>query len=229
MAKQPRVNAPRYQVTRNPSCDSITRADIMRWKSSRQRTIACQGWWRWAPSGMPIGLAMRFHLHVLGTWRHGRRSVNDQVAIVAEPHFQPGQRSGRWTGNGRPVALKRAAVARTSDHTSIRLPGREAPKMGAYRTQRIEAFLRAHDENPEAGIERNRPDGVPLRPADTDDWRGLVEHIWGEISESEHARAQSGHTQRGRADLDELAAIQRGTVAIAGVLLVVFWHRYFKD
>src|ERR1039458_6065635 len=188
MAKQPRVNAPRYQVTRNPSCDSITRADIMRWKSSRQRTIACQGWWRWAPFGMPIGLAMRLPPDVLGMWRQAGRSVNDEIAIVAEPHFQPRQRSGSRTANGGSVAPERAAVTGAGNHTCIRLPDREAAKMGADCTQRIETFLRAHHENTEAGVERNRPDGVPLRPADTDDWRGLVEHIRGEITESEHAR-----------------------------------------
>src|ERR1039458_315357 len=139
--------------------------------------MACRGLWRAAPSGMPSGLAMRFHLDELGTWRQGRRSVNDEIPVVAEPHFQPRQRSGSWTANGGSVAPKRAAVAGTSDNARIRLPGREAPEVGAHRTQRIKTFLGPRHEDAEARIERNGADGVTLRPADADDGRGLVEHI----------------------------------------------------
>jgi len=146
------------------------------------------------------------------------------MPIVTEPHFEPGQRIGRWTGNGGSVAPERAAVARTDDSVRIRLPGREAPEVCAHGAQRIETFLGSYHEDAEAGVERDGADCVTLGPAYADDRRRLVEHVRGEIAESEYARAQSGHAQRSCADLYKLAAIESGAVLIAGVLVVVFWH-----
>src|SRR5271169_6371258 len=126
---------------------------------------------------MPSGLPMRFRLAILGTRGQCRRAVDGEIAIVAEPHFQPRQGRGSWTGDGSSVATECAAVAGTGDNARIRLPRREAPEVGAHRTQRIETFLSSHHENAEAGIERNRSDRVTLGPAYADDRRGLVKHV----------------------------------------------------
>src|SRR5271167_1306257 len=112
------------------------------------------------------------------------------MPIVTEPHLEPGQRIGSRTGNGGSVAPERAAVARTDDSVRIRPPGREAPEVCAHGAQCIETLMGSHHEDAEAGIERDGIDRVTLGSADADDWRGLVEHVRREITESEHARPQ---------------------------------------
>ena len=89
------------------------------------------------------------------------------------------------------------------------------------------------DEGPEIcdardGAGNPLADRVALGPAYADDRRGLVEHVGRQITESEHARAKPRHAKRCCANLDELAAIQSGTVGMVRVLLVVLWHGRFK-
>ena len=101
--------------------------------------------------------------------------------------------------------------------------------MRTHRTQGIKTFLSSHHENAEAGVEGNRANVVSLGSAYTDDWRGLIEHVRGEITESEYARAQPSYTQRGCTDLNEPTPIQSGAVTMNGRFFVVFWNRPSKS
>jgi len=83
--------------------------------------------------------------------RQGRRAVDHQVSVVANPHLQPGQRFRRRTGGDSAVAPERAAVAGTHDFTRVRFPIRQASEMSAHGTQHVEAFLHARHENAESG------------------------------------------------------------------------------
>ncbi len=83
------------------------------------------------------------HAHTL-TNSMGRmvdRTVDHQIAFVAEPGLQPRQRLGRRTFDLLPVAFELAAVARAGDDAQLRLPRGQAAEMSADRTQGEKTFL----------------------------------------------------------------------------------------
>src|SRR5437660_11529188 len=64
--------------------------------------------------------------------RNIRRAIDQQIAVVIDPHALPRKRLGCRTFDLLSALLKLAAMARTGDYAQFLLPRRQAAKVGAH-------------------------------------------------------------------------------------------------
>src|SRR5579859_3520192 len=145
----------------------------------------------WWVQGFLHGL----YTHVFVLRRHHGCAVNHQVAIVGEPHLQPGQWTWSRTGNDAAIPLECASMTRASNDPCLRLPNRQASQMSANRAECIKALLQANYKNAEARIQSHRINRIVLRLAHVHDGRGLVEDAGSQVLQTEYATTQPRYRQ----------------------------------
>ena len=112
-------------------------------------------------------------------------AIDHEIAFVADPGFEPGQRFGCWALDFFSVASKFAAVAGAGDDAEFLVPCGETAEVGADGVEGEEALGGAHEIDTGGGVEGDRVDGEVFWFADVDDGRRLVEDVGGQELVSE--------------------------------------------
>src|SRR5271157_83681 len=169
MRNDPKVSAPKYHVALNSSVRFRALIENRSGRRSAAQTTPGAGCYRRCRCGRWSAIC--------GSREPGRRgdrwcspwldphqlldgdgagTVYQQVAIVVQPHAQPGERPWRWACDLHPVLVELAAVARASDDAEVRLICSQAAQVSADCREREESLRRAHDVDRRLRIERDR-------------------------------------------------------------------------
>src|SRR3974390_1805889 len=155
--------------------------------------------------------------HVFGMCRDSGRSIDHQIAVLSEPHLQPGQRLRSRSRDRTPIFLEGASVAGTRDLTRGRLIDGETAKVSANRAEGVESLRGPDHEDSILHIQGYAARAVMFGLSGAHHRRRFIKDVGREVSESKPARPNSGDREKPAASLDESA-----TVHVDGVS---FWLR----
>ena len=134
------------------------------------------------------------------------RAIDHEIAFVADPGFEPGQRFGSGALDFFSVAFEFAAVAGAGDDAEFLVPCGEAAEVGADGVEGEEALGCADEVDACVGIEGDGVYGEVFRFTDVDDGRGLVEDVGGEELVGEACGADGGDAEGAETYLGEEGA-----------------------
>src|SRR5947209_19824036 len=97
-------------------------------KTERHKRVCCKSSKYWST----VFAISDPHEGIARQRRNIRRAIDQQIAVVIDPHALPRKRLGCRTFDLLSTLLKFAAMARTGDDSQFLLPGRKAAKVRPY-------------------------------------------------------------------------------------------------
>jgi hypothetical protein len=145
------------------------------------------------------------HAHILKILqrRNVGGAIDHQVAFIADPGLEPGQRLGRGAFNLLSGARELAAVAGAGDNAQVLVPCGQAAQVRAYRAERKVALIGAHQVDSRVDVHGDRIHREAFGLAGVDDGRWLIEDVGRKILVGEDHGAGGGNAQRSEAYLRE--------------------------